>query len=157
MKMKSLVLPILAALALSLPALAAEKKVAGPNGGRILTSVDPRAEFFVTPDRKVQITFVGADGKPVAPTEQVVTVTAGDRAAPTKLTFVKTGNALVSNAALPAGNDFPTVVQIKPTPGAKTVTERFNLDLAFCDECKHAEYACTCAEHAPHASDEKKK
>jgi len=122
-----------------------EKKVAGPNGGRILTTVEPRAEFFVTADRKVQLTFLDAAGKAIAPADQIVTVTTGDRSAPTKLTFAKTGHVLLSTAALPAGNDLPTVVQIKASPTAKTVTEKFNVDLGKCGECKLSEYACICA------------
>ena len=116
----------------------------GPNGGRLLTGIKPRTEFFVTPERKVQITFVDADGKAVAPADQVVTVTAGDRSAPTRLTFVKKGNSLLSEGVLPAGNDFPTVVQIKPTPEEKAVVSRFNLNLSICGECSNPEYACTC-------------
>jgi hypothetical protein len=157
MKTKSLVLTIIAALALSLPATAAEKtqdaanltrekKVAGPNGGRIITTVEPRAEFFVTADRKVQITFLDNAGKAIAPADQVVTVTTGDRSAPKTLTFAKTGNALLSTAALPAGDDLPTVVQITTSASVKTVTEKFNIDLGKCGECKLAEYACTCEE-----------
>ncbi len=130
---------------LSLPASAAEKKTAGPNGGRILAGAEPRAEFFVTAERKVQITFLDAAGKPVAPGDQVVTVTAGDRAAPTTLAFAKTGNALLSTAPLPAGKLVPAVVQIKAGPAAKPAVARFNVDLAKCGECKLAEYACICA------------
>lgn len=160
MNIKSLILPLIAALALSLPVSAAdkkkdghdhdhahEKKITAPNGGRIITAVEPHAEFLVTADRKVQITFVDDDGKPVAPAEQVVTVTAGERSSPTKLTFTKSGNTLVSSGALPSGNDFPTVVQIKATPDAKTVTEKFNLNLSKCPTCSFAEYACTCESH----------
>ena len=130
MKLKSLVLPFLACLTLGLSVVTAQahdhskpavKKIAGPNGGRILTGFEPRAEFFVTADRKVQITFLGEDGKAVAPAEQVVTVTAGDRSAPTKLTFAKSGNVLLSDVALPTGDEVPTVVQFKPKPEAKTV------------------------------------
>lgn len=121
-----------------------EKITAGPNKGRLITSVTPHAEFFVTAERKVQITFVGADGKPVSPADQVVVVTAGDRSDPTKLTFTKTGNVLLSDAALPAGNDFPTVVQIKTTPDAKPVYARFTLNTEVCGECKNPEFACTC-------------
>lgn len=121
------------------------KKEAGPNGGRLITSVEPHAEFFVTAERKVQITFVDDAGKVVAPAGQVVTVTAGDRSAPTKLTFAAAGNSLISNAVLPAGNDFPTVVQIKASADAKTVTEKFNLNMSKCSDCSLAEYACTCA------------
>ncbi len=161
MNIKSLLFPFIAAFALSLSVSAADKKkdshdhshdhshskeqkITAPNGGRIITAVEPHAEFLVTADRKVQITFIDDDGKAVAPAEQVVTVTAGDRSAPTKLTFTKVGNMLVSSAALPAGNDFPTVVQIKATPDAKTVTEKFNLNLSKCPTCSNAEYACTC-------------
>lgn len=145
--MKTVLLRLLAITALAITATVAsahEKVAAGPNKGRLLTIVEPHAEFFVTADRKVQITFVGEDGKPVAPADQVVTVTAGDRSAPTKLTFTKTGNVLLSDAALPAGNDFPTVVQIKITPASKPVYARFNLNMSICGECKNAEYACVC-------------
>jgi hypothetical protein len=148
--MKTPILTLIATLTLTLPILAAgghdhEKKEAGPNGGKILTSVEPRAEFFVTSDRKVQITFLGKDGKAIAPDAQTVTVTAGERSAPTKLTFVKSGNVLVSKQALPEGDGFPTVVQIKVTPDAKTVVEKFNLSLANCPGCLLAEYACVCS------------
>lgn len=158
MKLKTIILPIIAALALSLPVSAADKKkddhdhdhkkakkVAGPNGGRVLTKVEPHAEFFVMPDRKVQITFLNDAGKAIAPADQVVTVTAGDRSAPAKLTFAKSGTSLVSNVALPKGDAIPAVVQIKAGANGKTVTERFNVDFAKCGECKHAEYACICA------------
>lgn len=153
MKLKSIVLPFLACLTFGLSVVTAQahdhskpaaKKVAGPNGGRILSGPEPRAEFYVTADRKVQITFLDADGKPIAPAEQIVTVTAGDRSAPTKLTFAKSGNVLISDVTLPAGDEVPTVVQITPTSEAKTVTEKFNVNLSTCPGCNLAEYACTC-------------
>jgi hypothetical protein len=122
-----------------------KKKTAGPNGGRIIAAVEPRAEFLVLPDRKVQITFLDPAGKATPPANQSVTITAGDRMAPTTLTFSKSGNTLLSNAALPAGDAVPAVVQIKPTPAAKAVTEKFNVDLSKCGECTLAEYACVCS------------
>eukprot|EP01034_Spumella_vulgaris_P010384 gene10384-13176_t len=134
-----------AALCAAVALQAAEKIVAGPKGGRLLESEPNKAEFFVTADRKIQITFLDLAGKPIAPAEQVVTVTTGDRAAPTKLTFTKTATALVSTAPIPAGKDLPIVLQIKSTPTTPTVTAKFTLDLSVCGECKHAEYACTCA------------
>jgi hypothetical protein len=145
--MKNIILRTLALTVLALTATvshAHEKITAGPNHGRLITSVTPHAEFFVTAERKVQITFVGADGKPVAPADQVVVVTAGERSAPTKLTFTQTGNVLLSDAPLPAGNSFPAVVQIKATPEAKPTYARFNLNTSTCGECKNAEYACVC-------------
>jgi hypothetical protein len=143
---KHLLATLVAVLATAFPLHAAERK-AGPNGGRLLTNVQPNAEFLVTASRKVKITFIGADGKIVAPAEQVVTVTTGERSAPVKLSFVKNGDALISEQALPAGEDLPAVVQIKTTPDAKAAVEKFHLNLAICSGCKLAEYACTC-DHA---------
>jgi hypothetical protein len=122
-----------------------EKRDAGPNGGRIIATAAPRAEFFVTADRKVQITFLDPAGKPLAPAAQIVTVTTGDRLAPTKLVFAKQATALTSTAPLPAGNNLPIVIQIKSTPTTPMVTAKFTLDLSVCGDCKYAEYACTCA------------
>ncbi|MGC4073545.1 MAG: hypothetical protein QM760_13725 [Nibricoccus sp.] len=109
-----------------------------------MNAFDPAAEFFVTADRKVQITFLGKDGKAISPAAQVVTVTAGDRSAPTKLTFVKSGDVLISDVALPPGNNFPAVVQIKAAPDVKAVAAKFNVNLEKCSECDKAEYACCC-------------
>jgi len=159
--MKSITLKLLAALAFALPAFAAdkhdhkhEKKDAGPNGGRVLTAVEPHLEFFVTKDRKVEISALTEDLKPAKLSGQVVTVTAGDRSKPTKLEFKDEGGKLVSSNALPEGNDFPVSVSVKADAKAKTVYEKFNLNLEKCPTCKHQEYACTCA-HAD--GDEKKK
>jgi len=120
------------------------KREAGPNGGRVILNVDPHAEFFVTADRKVQITFLDDANQPLAPGEQVVKVTTGERSAPTKLTFVKQGGALLSEQTLPEGTSWPAVVQIKATPDAKAVVDKFTLNLAVCSGCKLAEYACIC-------------
>ena len=124
-----------------------ENIIAGPNGGRVLTAVEPHAEFFVTDERKVQIAFVDDDLKPVAAAEQTVSVIAGDRSNPTNLAFAKSGDVLISDKALPSGNDFPVVVQIKTDAGAEAVRERFNLNLADCPTCDYKEYACTCLHH----------
>jgi hypothetical protein len=149
MKIKSIVLSFITVLALAVTASATgdhshEKKTAGPNGGRVLTKIEPHAEFFITIERKVQITFLGDDGKAIAPAAQVVTVTAGVRTAPTKLSFVKSGDVLISDGPLPEGGNFPAVVQIKSTPDAKAVVEKFTVDFSKCGGCGYAEYACIC-------------
>ena len=159
--MKRLITTTLLGLAMAFTVNAADKDKhdhehdhaakAGPTGGKLITKVEPHVEFFVTKDRKVEIRFVDDDNKVVAPAEQVINVTLGDRSSPSKLTFTKDGDKLVSDKAVPEGNDLPTVVQIKATPDAKSVTEKFNLNLAQCPTCKNKEYACTC-EHG----DEKK-
>jgi len=141
---KSLLL-IAAAFGLAVAAFAhADKKTAGPNGGRILTSVTPHVEFFITPDRHLQFTFLDEQGRPVAPAGQTVTVTTGNRSAPAVLAFSRRDNVLLSDTTLPAGNNLPAVIQLKPAPDAAVVVERFNINLALCNECEHAEYACTC-------------
>lgn len=158
--MKSKLLTTLLALALSFSVNAADKDKhdhehatkAGPTGGKLITEVEPHVEFFVTKDKKVEIRFVNDDNKVVAPGEQVITVTLGDRSAPTKLAFTKDGDKLVSDKVIPEGADIPTVIQIKAKPDAKAVTEKFNLNLAQCPTCKNKEYACTCE----HGHDEKK-
>ena len=148
--MKTKISLLLAIVSLALPSLYADgdhvhvKKEAGPNGGRVVNSVTPHYEFFVTPEKKVKITFLGEDGKAVPLKEQSVTAAGGDRAAPTKLTFAKDGDSLVSDKPLPEGKELPIVVQVKITPNAKTVSEKFTVNLAKCPECQHVEYACTC-------------
>ena len=119
------------------------EKKAGPNGGRILTKVEPRAEFWVMPDKRIRITFLNDKDEPIAPSAQTVTVTTGQRTAPVTLTFERKDNALVSIKPLTADKQ-PAVVQIRTSPDAKTVVERFTLDFAICPECKKPEYACTC-------------
>jgi hypothetical protein len=153
--MKSIALHLLAALALTIPAFSAEKepkKDAGPNGGRVITAVEPHLEFLVTKDRKVEITALTGDLKPGKLGGQVISVTAGERSKPTKLEFKEEGGRLVSSNTLPEGNDFPVSVSIKTDAGAKAVYEKFNLNLEKCPSCKFQEYACICA----HAGDDKK-
>ena len=143
-----------AALGLAGPATAApghdhEHKIAGPNGGRVITSVEPHLEFFLTKDRKVRITAVDDDGKAIDLGEQTVRLTGGSRSNPTRLSFAKDGNSLVSDKAMPEGNRLPVVLQIKTAPDAKTVIEKFILNLNDCPGCEHLEYACTC-DHDDH-------
>lgn len=158
--MKSIALKFLAVLALALPAVAADdhkhEKKAGPNGGRLLTAVEPHLEFYVTKDRKVEISALTEDLKVSKLSGQVIAVTAGDRAKPTKLEFKEEGGKLVSTNTVPAGNDYPVSVSIKANAKAKAIYEKFNLNLDKCPTCKYQEYACTC-DHADEKKDEKKK
>ncbi len=124
---------------------------AGPNGGKVIHEVEPHLEFFVTEDRKVRITALDKDGKAVPIGEQSVSIIAGDRSNPTRMTFAKEGEVLVTDETFPEGNDFPVVIQIKVTPDAKTVIEKFNLNLNDCPTCEYKEYACTCS-HGDHDS-----
>ena len=140
----------IAALVASLT-FASAAEIKAPNKGRIIDSVEPHAEFLVTKDKKIEIRFLDDAGKVIAPAAQVVTVTMGDRSAPTKLAFTIDGDKLVSDKVVAEGESLPVVLQIKTTPDAKSVTEKFNLNMANCPKCSHQEYACTC----DHSGEEK--
>ena len=155
MKIKTIAFAILASLCLGLTTVSvsahgeeehAPKKSVGPNGGRVLNSIDPRAELFITADRKVQITFLDNQGQPISPAGQTVVVTSGRRSAPTQLTFLQVGDVLLSDVAVPAGRRVPTVVQIT-SPEGKTAIERLNVNLTVCSGCDNPEYACICEGH----------
>ncbi|MBL9157640.1 MAG: hypothetical protein JNJ70_09220 [Verrucomicrobiales bacterium] len=162
--MKTTTLATLLALALSSFAFADEKKkddhdhdhehiIAGPTGGRMITEVEPHAEFFVNADNKIEIRFFNHDNELVAPAGQTVSVIMGERSKPTKLAFAQEGDKLISDQAIPDGNLLPTVVQIKVGADAKTVTERFNLNLSVCPTCEYKEYACICDHEHEHDHD----
>jgi len=141
MKTKMIAIVFLAA---ELAIASAAEKLSAPNHGRIIDAVDPRAEFLISSDQKIEIRFLDAAGKAIAPTAQVVTVTMGDRTKPTKLLFIRVGDTLVSDRAIPAGKELPVVVKIQNGPDAKPVYAKFNLNLATCPTCSNAEYACAC-------------
>ncbi len=121
-----------------------EKSVPGPNGGRVITSIEPHLEFLVTGDRRARITALDDDLKPIAITSQTVTAIAGDRAAPTRLAFAADGTTLLSDVALPEGGNFPIVLSIKAQPDSEIVREKFNVSLSDCPTCDFKEYACIC-------------
>lgn len=140
--MKSTLIALVTAIAGA--AIAGAGAIKAPNGGRVIESVEPHAEFLVSPERKLEIRFLDHDGKVVAPAAQVVTVVMGERSNPTKLAFTKDGDKLVSDQAIPDGKNLPVVLQIRASAADKAVTSKFNLNLATCPECKHGEYACAC-------------
>jgi hypothetical protein len=117
---------------------------AGPNGGRVIMSVEPHLEFFVTKERFIQITFLNDAGKPIAPDKQTLSLIGGDRQNPVRLRFEKKGSVLLSNQALPKGNNLPLILSIKMDAESKTVREKFNLNLSQCPTCDYNEYACIC-------------
>ena len=121
-----------------------EEAKAGPNGGRVISTVHPHIEFFVLEDRKVQITAVNDEHEAVELGELTVKLIGGSRKNPLKLKFVKQGDVLVSETAFPEGNNFPVVLQIKETPDSKTVIAKFTLNLSDCPGCDYKEYACVC-------------
>jgi hypothetical protein len=134
-------------LAFTVSTLHADAKVqAGPRGGRLLDTFSPRPEFFVEKDRKISLTFYNADKKPVAVTDQTATATAETKQGRVKLEFEKKGDTLISRTALPEGDGYTVVLQLKANPDARPKNFRIPLHLYECGGCKRAEYACTCHE-----------
>ncbi len=132
--------------------------IKAPNGGRILHEIVPHAEFFITKDRKVQITFVNDEGKAI---EDGATLKAvgGKLSAPTKFTFEKTKHGFVSNEKLPEGKMVPIMLMFKDSKGKAAPRIKFNVDMSDCPTCDFLEYACTC-DHShdhDHDHDHKKK
>ena len=148
MKTVNRILTLLALVSLSAATslAAAEKKVGGPKGGRLLENEAPRAEFFVEKNRTVTITFYDKDLKAVPPGEQVVTAIAEAKTGKEKLEFEKKGDSLVSKTPLPEGDGYTMVLQFKARPDAKTQNFRIKYDTSTCEKCKRAEYACICDE-----------
>ena len=117
---------------------------AGPNGGRVIRSVEPNIEFLVMPDGKVQLTFLDDDGHAIAPAGQNISLVGGSRLNPTELQFEPSGGVLLSTATLPDTKTMPVILTIKVTPDSKAVRERFNVNLGQCPSCEYREYACVC-------------
>lgn len=135
-----------------------EHKIDAPNGGRILHEVEPHAEFFITKERKIQITFVDDNGKAI---EDGATLRAigGKLSAPTRFTFKKTKHGLISDQKLPDGKLVPVILMFKDGEGNKVPNIRFNVDLNDCPTCDFLEYACTCDhshDHEDHDDAEEK-
>ena len=143
MKLKSLLIAV-AALCSAVSLTAAEKIVGGPKGGRLLEVDGQKAEFFVTKDKKIEITFYDAALKPIAPAEQVVAITAEPKSGSAKVDLEKTATGYVSKAALPEGAPYRVVVQIRAKADGKPQNFRVDLNTATCGGCQRAEYACTC-------------
>ncbi|MEM1294111.1 MAG: hypothetical protein AAGH89_02025 [Verrucomicrobiota bacterium] len=125
------------------------EKITGPNGGRMLFSFEPHLEFLVMEDRTVQISAFDHHNKAASIDGFSVKLTGGSRISPTRLSFAKSGEALVSNGALPEGESFPVVLQIKSGDG-KSVLEKFQLSLKPCSNCDYLEYACSDDSHHDH-------
>ena len=125
--------------------------MAGPTGGRLLVEVEPHMEFLVNPvTKKVEVRFVGDANIVLPPNGQEVAVTIGVGTSATVLTFTKDGDKLVSDTAIPEGDNLPTLVQFRAKPGESQVTaDKFTLSLTLCPAGRHPQYACTCAPAKP--------
>lgn len=128
----------------TISAVAAEKTVGGPKGGKLLENEAPRAEFFVEKDKTVTVTFYDVNLKPVPAAEQVVTAVVEAKSGKAKLEFEKKGDVLVSKTKLPEGDGYTIVVQFKPKADGFMKNFRIAYDEGKCGGCQRAEYTCIC-------------
>jgi len=124
--------------------------VAGPNGGKLLAKVEPHLEFWIQPeDQHARITYVDDSLKPMEPGNLEIHLSMGDRANPTRVSFEKKVNWLVSNQPLEAAGNPPVILEIRSPDSESVIYERFHLNMDTCPDCQLHEYACIC-EHEPH-------
>lgn len=119
-------------------------KIPGPNGGRLIATVQPQVEFFLRDDNKAQLTFVDDSAKPIALSGQTATLVTGDRMNPTTLTFEPVENTLVTTDPLPEIEGQPVILTIQVSPESTPVVEHLNLKTYTCSGCGLSEYACIC-------------
>lgn len=119
-------------------------KEPGPNGGRLVTSIDPAVELVVTEDRKVKLSFFDEQREPTKPGPYEFAIIGGDRNNPTRLEFESSGGNLLSKGSLPAGEGFPVMLEITNTKDGSVTRERFNFASHTCSGCGLQEYACIC-------------
>lgn len=146
--MKTLLHSTLALILMTLGAYAEEghghKVIPGPKGGRVIEVEGGHAEFFVQPDKKVSVTFYDQEMKPRSIGEQVVGAVAEAPSGRTKLEFEESGDVLVTTTALPEGDGYRIVLQVKSTSAAKPQNFRIDYHTEVCGKCNRAEYACVC-------------
>ena len=118
--------------------------IVSPNGGRVVTSVEPYFEFWLRPDRTAQVTFIDDAGKPVLVSDQKLSLVGGKRSAPINIKFIQQGEVLISETVLPEIKNMPIVLHIEVGPDSKKVYEKFYLNLSNCGSCSYREYACIC-------------
>lgn len=141
--MKQTILFLLALALAGASLSAAEKKQPGPNGG-LLLKTEPRAELFVNKDRKVEITFLDAQLKPIPPGERTVRATALAPGGRETLEFELKENVFRSKTPLPEGDGYTVVAQIFQAPDARPENFRIVYEEHTCGGCDLMEYACIC-------------
>lgn len=142
--LSSLLLFLLIASTYPSPLQAEEKHPSGPNGGRILPG-NPRSEFWITPERKIQILFLDEKLQPTPRIQQSaiahLLLTNGRQS----LDFEPHGdNALISTKTLPEGDGYVIVIQLRASPESKPENHRISYHEHVCSGCNLLEYACTC-------------
>lgn len=104
--------------------------IPGPNGGKLITTVDPHLEFWIQPDDgHARITFVNDDIEPIEAPSIPLSLAMGDRDNPTMIVFEQKGSVLVSKEPLSLEGNPPIILELCSTDGEKAQYERFHLNM----------------------------
>jgi len=144
--MKKTLLHLAALLAFCGSLHAHARLMISPTGGRMIaldSVTTPSAEFKVTADRRFQIGFLDKDRKVLPLGERKLTVIAGDRSSPKKLSVEAKGDAFVTEVA-PEGNDYYVIMQLREPGAAKALSFRLHFNPVVCGECHKPEWLCEC-------------
>ncbi|MDA3873880.1 MAG: hypothetical protein PF795_07955 [Kiritimatiellae bacterium] len=111
--------------------------------GRHLSEAGQHFEFRLRDDNRVVIIPLNEKQDAVAPGDQEIQLTGGDRSAPLLIAFKKTDEQWVSTEALPDVQNMPVVLRVRQGE-ERPVFFRFQLNRATCGGCGRQEYACSC-------------
>ena len=142
--MKTILLSATLALRLAAASFGHQDIEIGPNGGRVFdldSKTTPHMEIGVK-DSKFVVHLLDAKDKPIPLGERTLTISAGERSNPQKLSVQKSGDAWT--APVPKGEAFPAIFRVYEKGDAKPLTARVNYDSKRCPECQKAEWLCAC-------------
>ncbi|MCC5848484.1 MAG: hypothetical protein JJU29_10340 [Verrucomicrobia bacterium] len=114
--------------------------------GRHLSQAGQHFEFRLLPDNRAVVIPLNEKKEALAPGNQEVQLTGGDRSAPVRIAFEKTDVHWISMEALPDVQNMPVVLRVTHA-GDRPLFFRFQLDRRICGECGKMEYACSCDHH----------
>jgi hypothetical protein len=145
--MKQLLVLSLITLSAVFSNIQAEDKAKAPHGGRLIEVGEQQLEFFVTPERMVEVRFLDRDLQTVSQAGATLQVVAQAKSGSQKLDLVLKENVYVSEQALPADEPYNVVLRVKATEGSSYENLRLVYNTVICAGCQLPEYGCTCEGH----------
>ncbi len=127
-----------------LPLFAEAGLVTGPRKGAVLEFTGGKVEFFITKERKVSLGFLDASLKPMPLQTVEIKLSAEPKSGAVTMELEPKAEFLESKTALPEGEGYTIVVQIKADQTDKLINHRITMNTHFCEGCQGPEYACTC-------------
>lgn len=135
------------AISVAITTTHAEKPKAGPSGGKLVGTAPDQAEFLISSDGLVTITFLDAEQRPVPPGARTASVFAQLDSGKKQIELDRHGEHLVSREPLPQPEGYMLILQTRSSPEDKPANTRIKYQMHTCGGCDRREYACTCEDH----------